>query len=167
MLMKAFAMEVVKIFTAFLFLCVVCGAASASPAAYVKAFPNGEGLAEFLDSIDRSKISCIKPFDEFGDTAILVVPVSPGGAIEVYEAEMNEKFEPVPNKGGGVLADSESGWGLQFWCVVPEGIPRTIVVVTDANGNEQFWSPAFSGMDGSLVTTDEFVAGERDRGNMR
>ena len=44
---------------------------------------------------------------------------------------------------------------------VPDGMPAAVVVLSvkggERLGQEYFWSPAFSGVDGSLVTNDEFI----------
>ena len=133
--------------------------AFAAPVAKVGAFPKGEGLEEFLSGIDGSKISRVERASEHHDTAVVIVPLSEGGSIEVYEAELNDNFEVVPKRGnaGDLLAEAPSGHGILFWRVVPEGMPNTVVVVKDAEGKEHFWSPAFSGIDDSLITNDEFI----------
>ena len=131
--------------------------AYAAPVAKVAAFTGGEGLEEFLSGMDSSKISRAKRGSDFDDTAILVIPLLDDCNIEVYEAELNENFEVVPKRGnpGAVIAEGDHG-GLLFWCRVPEGIPAVVVVLCTKEG-EHFWSPAFSGFDGSLITNEEFI----------
>ena len=143
--------------------------AVAAPLAKVAAFPNGEGLEEFLSGMDSSRITKIKRVNDFDDTAILIVPLSEGCYIEVYEAELNENFEVIPKRGqpGNVVAESPPGHGLLFWSRVPEGIPAVVAVLNVKEGerswSEHWWSPAFSGVDGSLVTNDEFITFESEQ----
>ena len=49
--------------------------AFAASVAKVNAFPNGEGLEEFLGGIDSSKISRAKRSGDYDDTAVVVVPL--------------------------------------------------------------------------------------------
>jgi len=128
-------------------------AAFAAPVAQVKAFPNGEGLEEFLSGIDSSKISRAGR-GEFDDTAVLVVPLLKECSIEVYVAEWDENHGVVPKR-DNKIAEGDFDRGLLFWCSVPEGIPAVMVILSAIK--EYYWSPSVSGFDGSLVTNDEFV----------
>ena len=149
-------MRLWKIILLVIVLSLISSAASAAPVAKVKAFPNGEGLEEFLNSIDGSRIIRVEKSGESGDTAILAVPMAEGYRIAVYGAGLNENFEVVPHYDEKICEVKEGYWIL-FRCVVPEGMPTTVVVVKDMEGKEHFWSPAFSGIDGSLITNGEFV----------
>ena len=137
--------------------------AFAAPVANVNAFPNGEGLEEFLSGMDSSKITNVKRANDFDDTVILVMPLLENCYIEIYEAVLNENFEVIPRRGspGDVIAVGPFGHALQFWCAVPEGIPAVVALLYVKEGesfwSEHWWSPAFSGFDGSLVTNKEFV----------
>ena len=130
----------------------------AAPVAKVAAFEGGEGLEEFLSGMDSSKISRAERAGDYDDTAVVVIPLLEDCSIEIYEAELNENFEVIPKRGnpGDVIAEGAMDHGLLFWCTVPEGIPAVVVVLCTKEG-EHFWSPAFSGFDGALVTNDEFI----------
>ena len=140
------------------------GAAAAAPVAKVNAFPNGEGLEEFLSGMDSSKISRAKRLSDYDDTAVVVVPLLKDCYIEIYETELNDNFEIIPKRGnpGDVIAEGAADRGLLFWCRVPEGMPAVVAVLYVKEGesswSEHWWSPAFSGFDGSLVTDEEFVS---------
>ncbi|MGI6782859.1 MAG: hypothetical protein ACOX5A_01420 [Aminivibrio sp.] len=128
----------------------------AEPVAKVKDFPGGEGVAEFLESLEGVEIAAaFVPYD-YADTAIVVVPLSEGSTVELYGALLDEEYRVVPDR-EDMLANAPAGWGLPFWCIVPEGIPNMVVVVTDAEGNEYTWFPFYSGEDGSFVTDEEFI----------
>lgn len=128
----------------------------AVPLAKVAAFPEGVGLTEFLDTIDSSKITPIHPGGEWDDTVILVVPLSDDYTVEVFGGVLSEEFEVVPDR-ENLIVSVEKGWGIPYWCIVPEGAPGTVVVLKDAEGEEHIWSPFFSGFDGTLVTSPEFI----------
>ena len=129
---------------------------SAEPLAKVAIFPNGDGLAEFLDTIDDSRITPVYPGEEWADSVILVVPLHDDCAVSVYRAVLDDDFRPVPDR-DALIVDGPVGWGVPYWSLVPEGAPGTIVVLTDGEGKEHTWEPAFSGEDGSLITDSNFV----------
>lgn len=137
--------------------------AFAASVAKVNAFPNGEGLEEFLGGIDSSKISRAERSGDYDDTAVVVVPLLKDCYIYFYGATLNENFEVVPDRNNPIdfITEGATDHGILFWCSVPEGIPAIVVVLSVEEGensrSEHFWSPAFSGLDGSLVTNDEFV----------
>lgn len=148
-----------KLIPALIILAVFAVPSFAEPVARVKDFPWGEGVAEFLDSErEKGEIEIAAPYQsEHGsDTAFFIVPLSEDCTLELYEAEMNDKFEIVPKR-SEMLANAPAGWALTFWCIVPEGIPYIVVVATDAEGNEYFWYPFYSGEDGSLITDEKFI----------
>ena len=137
--------------------------AFAVPVAKVAAFEGGEGLEEFLRGVDSSKISRAERSGDYDDTAVVVVPLLKDCHIYFYGATLNENFEVVPDRNNPIdfITEGATDHGILFWCSVPEGIPAIVVVLSVEEGknsrSEYFWSPAFSGFDGSLVTNDEFV----------
>jgi len=136
--------------------------AFAAPVAKVAAFPGGEGLEEFLSGVDSSKIGRMERASEHDDTAIVIVPLVKDCNIMIYGAVMNDNFEVIPDRDSPVIAEGAMDSGLLFWCSVPEGIPAVVAVLYLKEGEnhlkEHFWSPAFSGFDGSLVTNEEYVS---------
>ena len=149
----------------FLILCILAiliTPAFAAPLAKVAAFPGGEGLEELLSSIDSSKIRRVEKASEYDDTAIVIVPLVKDCNIMIYGAVMNDNFEVAPDRESPVIAEGAMDSGLLFWCRVPEGIPAVVTVLYVKEGEnlrtEHFWSPAFSGFDGSLVINNEFIS---------
>lgn len=147
---------VLKLIPAFIIFFLTAVPSFGEPVAKVKDFPGGEGLAEFLESPEGVEIAAAYVSDEYSDTAIVVIPLSEGSTVELYGAQMNEKYEIIPDR-ENMIANAPAGWGLPFWCIVPEGMPNLVVVVTDADGNEYTWYPFYSGEDGSFVTDEEFI----------
>lgn len=128
----------------------------AEPVAKVKDFPGGEGVAEFLENLEGVEIAAAYVQNEYSDTAIVVIPLSEGSTVELYGALLNEEYEIIPDR-EDMIANAPTGWGLPFWCIVPEGMPNVVVMVTDADGNEYTWYPFYSGEDGSFITDEEFI----------
>ncbi|MDI9370693.1 MAG: hypothetical protein QM446_07220 [Synergistota bacterium] len=130
--------------------------ASAEPLARVATFFKGDGMAEFFDTIDDSKITPVFPAQEWGDTVVLVMPLCDDCTVSVYMAVLDDDYRPVPDRDDLILT-GPVGWGVPYWCMIPEGAPGTIVVLTDGEGEEHMWVPAYSGEDGSLITDQKFV----------
>lgn len=124
--------------------------------ARVKDFPGGDGVAAFLDTIGREGVLVDDNHPIGENAAIFVAPKFPESAVGVYECTMDENFKPVPNYDKPMI-QGRAGFSLLFYCNVAEGMPSTIVVVTEPDGFDYYWAPAYSGVDGSLVTNDEFV----------
>lgn len=149
-----------KFILAIAILAIASTACFAEPVARVKDFPRGEGVAEFLDSErEKGEIEIAAPYDEgveYHDTFIFVAPVSEKYTVELYTAEMDDQFDIVPKR-DDMLANAPAGWALPFWCIVPEGMPYMVVMVTDDDGNEHLWYPFYSGEDGSFITDEKFI----------
>jgi hypothetical protein len=153
----------------FMALLMTGAQAHAAPVAKVAVFPNGEGLEEFLKTIDTSKMIRVEQPDGLvHPIAVVVVPLPEDSHVEVYKAEIDEEtFEVRPRHGEygelrELVAQGFPGNSLLFWCHIPGSIPDVVVVVytLDEEGGpmEHYWPPDFSGYDGSLVTNDEFIA---------
>ena len=135
--------------------------ASAEPVAKVIAFPGGAGLEEFLDGMDRSKITITERRNDYDYTAILIVPLFDESSIEIFEAGWDDTHGVIIKRlDPGAIAKAPPGHGLLFWDRVPEGIPASRVVLSkkeEGYWSEHYWSPAFSGIDDSLITNGEFI----------
>ncbi len=141
--------------------------AYAEPVAQVAVFEGGKGLEEFLDRFDASKITRIERTGEGDEAAILVLPLQEGSNVEIYGTALNEEtFEVIPKRGGqDDLIARADGSGILFWGHVSEGMPSLAVIVcfrAEDDWREHFWFPAFSGIDGSLETNDEFIPFEKE-----
>ncbi len=94
-----------------------------------------------------------------GDMTYVVMPKSKSYTLEIWETTLDEDYNVVPS-GSAPLFRGEPGNALCFSYITPEGMPSRIVVCREGFKIISAWVPQFSGMDGSLVTTDEFIYSE-------
>lgn len=93
---------------------------------------------------------------EPGELTYVVMPKSPTYTLEIWETSLDENYNVVPS-GDAPLFRGEPGNALCFSYITPEGMPSRIVVCREGFKIISAWVPQFSGMDGSLVTTPEFI----------
>ena len=91
-----------------------------------------------------------------GELTYVVMPNSPAYTLEIWETKLDEDYNVVPG-GSAPLFRGEPGNALCFSYITPEGMPSRIVVCREGFKIISAWVPQFSGMDGSLVTTPEFI----------
>ena len=135
----------------------ICAEAYAAPVAMVRVFSGGEGLEDFLmDEGGRTH----GPEDMDGTDAVVVQPLSSRATVSLYRTELNDEFKLVHTGEPFAAARLAKSEKYLFRTTIPEGMPNLLVCVTDEQGQNHFWAPAFSGMDGSLLTDEEFIPWE-------
>lgn len=91
-----------------------------------------------------------------GETAFLIVPCNRLTRIDLASAEV-DSYGNV-SEGSEWYFMGEVGQPLLFSYTVPEGIPSVVVVAVDEVGRRNYWTPVFSGEDGSLISSDAFIS---------
>ena len=135
--------------------------ALAAPVAYVKDFPAGEELTEFLKD---KKVKGENPADvekvekEYPGVFIVLEPLTDTHVtVSLYNALYDGETDAVLPDGApfksAALSDGEV---YLFWAPMPEGLPKLIVYLTNG-GDHYVWIPRYSAMDDSLETNEFFI----------
>ena len=135
----------------------ICTEVYAAPVARVTAFPGGDGLEDFLINEGGRAHG---PEDMDGPDVIVIKPLLSHSTVSLYNTEMNDEFKLVHKGEPFAVAELTEGEKYVFRTTVPEGMPNLMVCVTGEQGRDYFWTPAFSGEDGSLITNEEFIPWE-------
>ena len=93
---------------------------------------------------------------ESWDMTFVVIPNSDDYTLEIWSAGLDRDYNITP-QGFVPLFKGEPGKPICFSYMVPEGVPSLIIACRDGNEVISTWVPSFSGEDGSLLTTKEFV----------
>ena len=135
--------------------------ALAAPVAYVKDFPAGRELTEFLKD---KKVKGENPADvekvereEPGVFIVLEPLTDTHVTVSLYNALYDGETDAVLPDGAPFKSAALSGGEVYlFWAPVPEGLPKLIAYLTDG-GDHYVWIPRYSATDGSLETNELFV----------
>ena len=135
--------------------------ALAAPVAYVKDFPAGEELTEFLED---KKVKGENPADvekiekEYPGVFIVLEPLTDTHVtVSLYNALYDgETDASLPDGAPFKSAALSDGEVYLFWAPIPEGLPKLIVYLTKG-GDHYVWIPRYGAMDGSLETNEFFI----------
>lgn len=126
--------------------------------ALVAHFPDLGEAMDYIRMMDYPSPAVFGSWDEYESTFV-VLPAEKDSVLEIWKPGLDEDYTVVCS-GDEPLLRAASGKPLCFSYMVPEGMPNLIVVCRKADGAVATWVPTFSGMDGSLMTDDEFLNGE-------
>lgn len=90
------------------------------------------------------------------DMTFVVIPNSENYTLEIWNAALDKNYNIVP-QGFSPLLQGNPGQPICFSYMVPEGAPALIVACREGPDVISTWIPSFSGEDGSLITTDDFI----------
>ncbi|MBO7764079.1 MAG: hypothetical protein J6S16_03970 [Bacteroidales bacterium] len=125
--------------------------------ALVSAYFNMREAMEYISFMGYPTPAVYGTWGEY-DRTFVVLPGKEDTVLEIWDVELNGEFVVIPS-GEKPIIKANPGQPLCFSYMPPEGMPGLIVVCRKANGDIDTWVPVFSGMDGSLMTDDQFVDG--------
>ena len=134
------------------------------PVAYVESYVEEE-MQDYLDTVDVKDILIEKSTWHSGSTFFLVLPTDVTSTVTLYKAIVTDGGKVLPDYASGPVVAAKSGWALLFRYEPPGSIPQFAVELTDAKGEKYTWFPDFSGRDGKLETSPQFVMLPTSLGN--
>lgn len=117
----------------------------------------GEGV-NYLKSIGYAIPMMYGEWKDMEKTFV-AIPASKRYTLEIWKVTVDEEYTCVLD-GDSPLMRGEPGNAICFSYLPPEIIPTLGIICRDGFKIISSWIPSFSGMDGSLVTTDEFILAE-------